>query len=358
MRPNGSLEFRIIADCCRWSFRGREPSGLTLPNAVDWNRLAQLARFHRVQGLVWNALAKSGLPRAIAEEFSSDARSIAASNLVKARECSALRQTFLQAGLDLVFLKGLTVGALAYRSPLLKLAWDIDVLIEPADLNPAVRLLATRGFEAVVPASAVRVEQWHEREKESVWARPADLLHIELHTRLADNRALIPALSIHSPRQEVEVAPGISLPTLAPDELFAYLAVHGASSAWFRVKWIADFAALIEGRTGDELDRLYRRSLQLGAGRAAGQAMLLADGLFASLDNAPDLRRELQGDAAIRRLVRGAMTMLARPPVDPTAQRLGTFAIHWTQFFLLPGLKYKISELRRQLVRLSKERLV
>ena len=348
MRPNGSLEFRIIADCCRWSFRGHEPSGLRLPNAVDWNRLAQLARFHRVQGLVWNALAKSGLPRAIAEEFSSDARSIAASNLVKARECSALRQTFLQAGLDLVFLKGLTVGALAYRSPLLKLAWDIDVLIDPADLNPAVRLLATRGFEAVAPASAVRVEQWHEREKESVWARPADLLHIELHTRLADNRALIPALSIHSPRQEVEVAPGISLPTLAADELFAYLAVHGASSAWFRLKWISDFAALLNGMKARELERLYGRSQDLGAGRAAGQALLLADRLFGTLEEAPDLRHLVANDRWTRRLTDAAIRLLTRAR-EPTDAFLGTWPIHWTQLLLQPGAWFKLSEIRRQL---------
>lgn len=53
---------------------------------------------------------------------------------------------------------------------------------------------------------------------------------------------------MESARQLVEVACGIELPTLARDEPSAHLCVHGASSAWFRLKWITDLAALIDGR--------------------------------------------------------------------------------------------------------------
>ena len=86
-------------------------------------------------------------------------------------------------------------------------------------------------------------------------------------------RSSFPSLDVHSPAQEVEIAPGIALPTLADEELFAYLAVHGASSAWFRLKWIADFAAILDARTGAEIERIYQKSQVLGAGRAAGQAL-------------------------------------------------------------------------------------
>jgi hypothetical protein len=57
-----------------------------------------------------------------------------------------------------------------------------------------------------------------------------------LHSRLADSPELIPAIGAGSPHQKVEVVPGIVLPTLAADELFPYLCVHGALSAWFGVK--------------------------------------------------------------------------------------------------------------------------
>ena len=66
-----------------------------------------------------------------------------------------------------------------------------------------------------------------------------------LHTRVADHPDLLSQVGIDSPIQIVTVAKHIALPTLARDELFAYLTVHGASSAWFRLKWITDLAALL-----------------------------------------------------------------------------------------------------------------
>jgi len=85
------------------------------------------------------------------------------------------------------------------------------------------------------------------------------------------------------------VAPGIRLPTLARDEQFAYLCVHGASSAWFRLKWISDLAGVLHGQSGEMIERLFERSQALGAERAAGQALLLADRLFGSLDEIEQL---------------------------------------------------------------------
>ena len=112
-------------------------------------------------------------------------------------------------------------------------------------------------------------------------------MQVDLHVAAADNPMLIPGITAYSPTQEVDIGNGIRLKTLARDELVAYLAVHGASSLWFRLKWIADFAALVDGSSGMEFRRLYMRSQELGAGRAAGQALLLADRLFGTLDNCP-----------------------------------------------------------------------
>src|SRR5206468_9642745 len=99
---------------------------------------------------------------------------------------------------------------------------------------------------------------------------------LELHTSLVDSPAMLGGVSVASPLQQVAIAPGIVLPTLATDELFAYLVVHGATHAWSRIKWLADVAALLSGLPEKEIEPLYRRSLALGAGRSGGQALLLA----------------------------------------------------------------------------------
>ena len=134
--------------------------------------------------------------------------------------------------------------------------------------------------------------------------------------------------------------------TLDEQELFAYLCVHGASSAWFRLKWVCDLAALLHGKDHEQIERLYDQSLQLGAGRAAAQALLVADSVFGI--SAPDtLRQRLRADRLNRWLANIALRQLMdeREPLD---RALGTFWIHSTQLVLLSGAANMASELARR----------
>ena len=210
-----------------------------------------------------------------------------------------------------LFVKGLTGAALAYRHPLLKMSSDIDLLVAPRNVVRGGELLARRGYRQLIPPPPADVGRWHRRHKESVWA-PENGLHVELHSRLADNSRLIPCIDIDSPSETVDVAPGIRLPTLARDELFAYLCVHGASSAWFRLKWISDLAGLVHGQSGETIERLYEWSQALGAERATGQALLLADRLFGTLSDT-GLRKTLERDRPTRKLADAAYAQLTGP---------------------------------------------
>jgi hypothetical protein len=344
-----SAELRFIVDCCRWNFRGSEPAQLVqLPDGLDWPALDRLAHFHRVHGLVWNALEPLAphLPDALAEGLATDARTLLATNLQTALECLRLLRAFQAGGIPLLFVKGLTVAALAYRAPLMKAAWDVDILVPPHQLIEAATLLKTLGYRIVTPVSDEKLVRWHKAHKDSLWRRSDPDIHLELHPRLVDNPDILSSVGIASPVQEVQVAPGVMLPTLAPDELFAYLCVHGASSAWFRLKWIADLAGLLHGMSPSRIEALYARSQDLGASRAAGQALLLCDHLFGTLEGCA-LRESLGQDRGVARLASAASKQITAG-TEPTARRLGTWRIHWTQLLLKPGLRFKAGELARQ----------
>lgn len=341
-------ELNLLISACRAAYGGRAVApedGAT----VDWGQLAKLAQRHRVEALCWQGLdeLRRHVPSQLADNFSEATRSTIAQGMRAAAESRRLHEAFNRAGIDLLFVKGVTLGALAYPNPFLKMGMDIDLLIAPDQLRNACVTLRSSGYQPVIPNAGDddRIQRWHARSKESVW-RCGDI-QIDLHTRLADQPAMISAIDMSSPRQTVTVAPGIDLPTLARDELFAYLCVHGASSAWFRLKWSCDLAALLHGKSEEEIEQLYETSQRLGAGRAAAQALLVADAMFNIGMSAP-LRDLLRNDRVNRWLVNIALRQLSeqREPLD---RRLGTFWIHASQLVLLPGTAHMAREFARQL---------
>jgi hypothetical protein len=301
-----------------------------------------------VEGIAWAALRSSGLdlPSEIATALAADAAAIAAKSLQSAAASRDLLHAFEAAGIPVLFVKGLTLGRLAYGNAALKSAVDTDLLVAEEAIAAAAEVLGDHGYRAVIPDGPLageRLRRWHQRHKESMWTSPDVPCAVDLHTRLADNRSLIPTIGLSSPRQLVEVAPGISLPTLADDELFAYLCVHGASSAWFRLKWISDLAGLIDSQPVAETARLRARAIALGTGRAVDQALLLAKRLFATP------LPPIHADRATRALASAALRQLAQSS-EPTGRPCGTWRIHWTQLLLKKGVAYKAGEVARQAV--------
>jgi hypothetical protein len=142
-------------------------------------------------------------------------------------------------------------------------------------------------------------------------ARPGSNLPVELQWRAADNPTLLEGVSARSPAQEVALGDGLVVRTLASDDLFAYLCVHGAYHFWSRLKWLADLNALLAAR-GADLRRLYRHAQTIGAGLCAGQALLLCRSLF-DLPLPPDIVAELKATRRIARLVDIALDAMTQP---------------------------------------------
>jgi hypothetical protein len=349
-------EFLLAAACCRWP-PSAEREGAVLAAAsrpIDWPRFLRIVKRQRVEGLVSEALdrAKVRAPGGLIIDLKEDAHRIARQNLAFAAESLRLQRLFDSAGLTFLFVKGSTLDMLAYGSLGLKKARDIDLVIAPDEVERACTLLAETGYVRTSPGPEVSPEHfpvWVRLCKETAWKHSRSGVVLELHNGLVDNPALLRSVGVHSARQLVEIAPGIRLPTLAHDELFAYLCVHGATHAWSRLKWIADLAALLKDRESDELERLYHRSLELGVGRCSAQALLLCETLVGLKLSAP-IAAELNRDAGTRRLVRIALRAMAgrhsETELDDTV--LGTVPIHLSHFLLAAGWRYKASEARRK----------
>ncbi|WP_309611053.1 nucleotidyltransferase family protein [Sphingomonas sp.] len=343
--------FDLLVECCRQSFSAADPARLGWAMAdVDWSLFLALARRHRVEGLTAEGL-RSGrtlVPATIVASLADDSTRIARDGLASAVECNRLTTAFAAASVPLLFIKGLTLARLAYPNPFVKMGWDIDLLVDPADVGRAASVLDRLGYRAQTPADADAVVRWHRTNKESVWR--CGVHFVELHSRLTDNHRTIPKITVHSQRQSVEVAPGMILPTLARDELFAYLTVHGGSSNWFRLKWACDLAAVVRDCDPQQLACLVAHARTLGAGRAPAQAILLCAALFGGVFAEAAARLGLASNPVNRWLAASAMTELVGKQAhhEPTERRLGTLRMHLTHLWLGSGWTYPAHEVARK----------
>lgn len=344
-----SNEFRLAAACCRWpSTASRERAiAEAAVEGLDWPKFLRIVRRQRVEGLVDAALRQSGIdvPGGIASELAASSAAIARENLLHAAASLRLQRSFGEAGIPILFVKGVTLSMLAYGTLALKKARDIDIVVPPEALGRAFELLEREGYRCL---TAPPVSGGTEARKDTEWADRSGIL-LELHGGLVDNPLLLPGLGASSPSQLVSIGSGKSLPTLRKDELFSYLCVHGATHAWSRLKWLADVAALLEKEDEAEIERLYRRSIELGAGRSSAQALLLCSDLL-GVHVPANLLRELRSDRATRWLVSVALISMAGSPAERELDEtvLGTVPIHLSHFLLERGRKYKFAELRRK----------
>lgn len=343
-----SPELRLAAACCRWPpSRARDHAVLeAAAGGVDWNLFLNVVRRQRIEGLVNAALKQAGaeLPAGAASELAAASAAIARENLLHTAASLRLQGAFEEAGIPILFVKGVTLSLLAYGTLGIKKARDIDVVVPGQAIGAAFELLRRSGFRCLSvdgePQAAATGAA-----KETVWEDEAGIV-VELHSGLVDNPMMLPGIGVESPVQLVEVAPGKRLPTLAKDELFSYLCVHGATHAWSRLKWLADVAALLSREDGAEIERLFRSSVALGAGRSSAQALLLCAQLFGT-GVPPTLLQEISSDAPTRWLARVALrSMAGETELDATV--LGTIPIHLSHFFLARGPRYKLAELKRK----------
>ena len=342
-------EFALVAACCRWPASPvRIAAVQAAAQGIDWDAFLRTAARHRVTALVRHGLRDAGIapPPAIDRALGDTAAAAARAALAMAHETLRLQGAFDAAAIPVLFVKGSPLALLAYGELGIKQSWDIDLLVMPEQLLPARHLLESLGYVLILPeADDAGFARFARVAKEAVFHHPARGVHVELHWRLIDNHRMLPGIDSRSPGQAV-VLGGRAIRTLQPEPLFAYLCLHGTRHGWFRLKWIADVAALLARGDPAETGRLHRAAITLRAGRASAVALLLCHDVL-GLALPPDLARALRGDRRTRMLLATARACLAEEkaefgPYSPAGLRM--LASH----FLIGGRADAWSELRQK----------
>ncbi|MEO7787156.1 MAG: nucleotidyltransferase family protein [Sphingomicrobium sp.] len=295
--------FVLIVACCR---RPVGPSTIAAIRSAaarvdDWNELVRLADRHRVEPLVATGLTQAGVE--VPPALGAAADRYRAESLRDVAETLRIAAALDDAGIAHRFLKGAALGVVALGSPIAKRSWDIDLLVLPGDAVTAAACLGALDYRPSVPPRPFNDEEfarWRIVSKEAEFRSPSGST-VELHWRLSDHPHLLPGITADGPKRMVPLLGSHVVATLADDINLAYLAVHGTTHAWFRLKWLADFNGLLHSIEPERRVEILAQARALGVGRSLDAALGLARKLFGDGDG---------GD----------------PPVGPTA-RLVTISI-------------------------------
>lgn len=128
----------------------RQPQTMVIPETLDWQQVVSVAIANRMPTLLHGMLIRSGmldrLPDAPRMELSAAARKMAESAALMGESLAQYLRLAAAEGLDTVVLKGLSVSVNVYDDPAMRPGGDIDILVRPADVAPALRILDDMGI--------------------------------------------------------------------------------------------------------------------------------------------------------------------------------------------------------------------
>jgi hypothetical protein len=352
-----SPEFRLAAACAIWppSEYRDEAIRVAIAAGVDWPRFVRLTARHRILGLVRDGLtrARPDLPPEIARRFNAQAEKVVRRNLAMAAECVRLLHVFGKAGVPIVFLKGAPLAIFAFGNVGLRSSQDIDLLVSPDALPAAIALLGEAGYRRYNPPPDIGDDMLRllmPLRKDFGFAHLSTGMIIELHWRLFQNPHAMVGASIVQSSRTVRLSAGAELRTLGDEDLFAYLCMHGACHWWNRLQWLADINALLTA-TDRGIVQLIGAATSRGAGRAADQALLLCNRLFAT-SLPTTLLRKSKNSAVMHWLEATALAAMTsdQGEHEPRDARFGTTRGSLSTLLLIPSWRYRLAELKVHLI--------
>jgi hypothetical protein len=335
-----SNEFAIVAACARWppSDARHDAIRTAAHRQLDWARVVELITWHRVAGLAYHGLTRASIdvPAGVASRLREMAGEIAQQNLALTAEMRRLDRALIGRGVLAGFMKGLPLALVAYGDIAVKMSRDLDLVVDEDSVDAAAACLAELGYARTVPPPDLddaRFRRYRQRSKELVFVHAATRTVTELHWRLTDTAHRMPLDIAGWPM--VTLPGGCRVRALAGDDLFLYLCVHGAAHAWFRLKWLADVAAMLSQAAPTEIERLYRVAVARGTGLCVAQALLLCRRYFDS-PIPGSLVDEWRRSRRLRWLEEfAARAMVSSRPIEQ--QRLGTTRLAGSRLLLGRG---------------------
>jgi len=324
-------EFALLAACSRWPLDESADRQISRCTAapLDWDRFLIAVARHRLTSLVFHALHTRDdcVPSRVLHQLSRAARLETRVTMRQIAETARLIARFARAGIGALVLKGPVLSVIAFGNPFRRGSRDIDLIVDARDLERADTLLRSEGYDRLKPEPGVSLTRYRRWVHEFSYYSTSRKLIVEIKDRL-DPMMLVPAADIseHIRRPKMVDVGGQELPSMPEVDHFVYLCTHGTRHSWFRLKWVADIAAILRTKSLD-LTAVSTRASDMGLERCLYVGLLLARKLLqAPMSEA--LSTRALSDAVARRLERAAHESLSKPKLDASVLNSFNFTLH------------------------------
>lgn len=267
-----------VAQIANWNYAG-----------FDWSSFLQLAEHHGVLALVASNMAQRApeVPADIAQSLRSAYAENLRRNMWFAGELSRILEHFETRHMRAIPYKGPVLAQSAYGDLGLRSFSDLDLLIPPADFEPAKRALGEIGYhpsQELAPAvERLFLQTGYERSFDGAAGKNLVELQWNLLPYLYAVDAQAGDLRIGDllARAGHVSLGGAEVPCLSPEDSLLVLCLHAAKHLWARLIWVADIA---ESMRLPELDcaLVVRRARAMGILRIVGVSCWLAERLLAT----------------------------------------------------------------------------
>lgn len=241
----------------------------------DWTSLLTAAQRHGVLGILEQRCKDhSGILPDDARQRLDELRAVERlwathllENLEEALACLAKH------AIEVIPLKGPLLAARLHGSPLLRHSSDMDLLVQPENLERALRALADVGYwPDGGPKEAYQRKHLHHVHLQRAGAAPLEL-HFRAFTGFG---TFLPAEVLFKNARPYQTPAGHHCRMPDPEDEYLYLSVHAAGHAFERLAWLCDLQAMLQ--QSPDLDRAaaswFARSHGLTAAFAFCQEVL------------------------------------------------------------------------------------
>jgi hypothetical protein len=238
------------------------------------------AATHGVLHVLYGAL-REDLPASTRTKIEETLAVAALENELALRALRASLAALRDASVRCVVLKGPILAERLYGSAFVRPSIDIDVLIDEAALEPALRALSLVGYERAREGPYAEAGRHHV----ILFHRVFPNFELHFHAHAGFGRRIEAAGLLNRAAAWSSAAAQTDVPVLSAEDELVYLAVHAATHHFTRLVWLYDLKLLAGRLTRTEIETAAERAQAWGFRRVLSLTSLR----LAELGVAPDV---------------------------------------------------------------------